>query len=58
VSAAETVIEAVEFRNSSQLLEELREVIAKPKYDRITVAELCGVLAMIQFETLRRWEDH
>ena len=51
------VVEAVEFRSTSQLLEEIRKVIAEPKYDRISVSELAGVLAMLQFETLSKWQE-
>jgi hypothetical protein len=49
------LITADEFRTSSQLLDELRGVIAEPRYDHITVSELVGVLEMIKSETLHKW---
>jgi hypothetical protein len=32
----------------NQLMDELRSVIAKPEYDRITVAALLGVLELLK----------
>ena len=50
------VLEPPEFRTSSQLLDELRKVISESRYDNISVSELVGVLEMIKFETLTKWQ--
>jgi len=51
------VIDPPEMRASSQLLEELRQIIADPKYDNLSVSELIGVLEMVKFEHLKKWND-
>lgn len=51
------ILEPPEFKTSSQLLEELRAVIGAPRYDRISVSELSGVLDMIKFENLAKWHE-
>ena len=53
---SDSIIQTDEFLCSSQLLEELRSVINQPRFDHITVSELVGVLEMLQFEYLSRWD--
>jgi len=53
----ENVLEPPEFVAVSQLLDELREVIGQPRYDHLTVSQLCGMLEMLKFEYLMKWHE-
>ena len=51
------IIQVPELGLITQLLEELRKLIACPKYDEVTVSELVGALEMLKFEYLARWNE-
>jgi len=57
VVGSDNTVAPPEFAATSQLLDELRELIAQPRYDHLTVSELCGVLEMLKFEYLNKWDE-
>jgi hypothetical protein len=51
----DTIVEIPELGLSSQILDEIRAVIASPKYDKLKTTELLGALELIKLEYSIEW---
>lgn len=56
--STDNIIEVPEIGLTSQLMDEIRAVIADHKYDHVTTSEVTGVLEMLKFEYMIRWSEH
>lgn len=54
-SSEPNVVRVPELGLTTQLMNELRELISANKYDELTVAELTGVLELIKLEYAMNW---
>lgn len=51
----DNVIEVPEIGLTSQMMDEIRSLVAEPKYDHMTTSELVGVLEMLKTEYMLKW---
>lgn len=58
MSTESNIIEVPEIGLTSQMMDEIRAVIANTKYDHVTTSEVTGVLEMLKWEYLLRWSEH